>query len=178
MAIFEAMKQAGALAGRTDHPVIWTFTPHPAPTLTPRTFRWNGWRATSILTQKQKIGEASPAVRGRAAAADPGAVPEDRHPSKFSDDSTAASIYQDMVTKQLADSISKSGTARPGQDAATSAHPPAHPTSPAGHDRPRKRSPPRLPARPPPGPIPVPRESAESQLYRGRPPGATDLNLP
>jgi Rod binding domain-containing protein len=31
-------------------------------------------------------------------------------PSKFSDNSTAASIYHDLVTHQLADSISKSGT--------------------------------------------------------------------
>ena len=31
-------------------------------------------------------------------------------PSSFSDNSTAASIYQDMVTRELADSISRSGT--------------------------------------------------------------------
>jgi flagellar protein FlgJ len=31
-------------------------------------------------------------------------------PSKYADHSTAASIYRDMVTNQLADSISKSGT--------------------------------------------------------------------
>jgi flagellar protein FlgJ len=31
-------------------------------------------------------------------------------PSEFTDDSTAAGIYQDMVTKQLAESISRSGT--------------------------------------------------------------------
>jgi len=31
-------------------------------------------------------------------------------PSKFADDSTAASIYRDMITTQLADGISKSGT--------------------------------------------------------------------
>jgi flagellar protein FlgJ len=31
-------------------------------------------------------------------------------PSKYSDNSTAAGIYRDMVTNQLADSISRSGT--------------------------------------------------------------------
>jgi flagellar protein FlgJ len=72
--------------------------------------------------------------------------------SKFSDDSTAASIYHDLVTSQIADSISKSGTlglarslerqlsfqlhsgstAGPGPQLETQPAPPLNPESPAG----------------------------------------------
>jgi peptidoglycan hydrolase FlgJ len=69
-------------------------------------------------------------------------------PSKFTDQSTAASIYRDQVTQQLADSISKSGTlglartlehqltgqlhpASAGPDRKTEAQPTAHALSDA-----------------------------------------------
>jgi Rod binding domain-containing protein len=67
-------------------------------------------------------------------------------PSTFSDDSTAASIYHDLVTEQLAESISKSGTLglakmlnqqltcqlRPASKAGHDCAPEAPPTSPGG----------------------------------------------
>lgn len=56
-------------------------------------------------------------------------------PSKFEDNSTAAGIYHDMVTKQLADSISKSETLGLAQTLERQLTRQLGPPSPAGSDR-------------------------------------------
>ena len=64
----------------------------------------------TCLSQDQKIGEASrqfEAVLLRQILAD---SQKTVLPSEFSDNSTAAGIYQDLITNTLADNISKSGT--------------------------------------------------------------------
>jgi Rod binding domain-containing protein len=61
------------------------------------------------LTQDQKVAEASrqfEAVLLHQILSD---SQKTVIPSEFSDDSTAAGIYQDLITKTLADNISKSG---------------------------------------------------------------------
>jgi Rod binding domain-containing protein len=55
-------------------------------------------------------------------------------PSEFSDNSTAASIYHDLVTQQLADSISKSGTLGLAKALLLQLTHQLHPASTAGHD--------------------------------------------
>ena len=54
--------------------------------------------------------------------------------SNLSDDSTASGIYRDMVTKQLADSISKSGALGLAQTLGQQLGRQALPASSAGHD--------------------------------------------
>ena len=56
-------------------------------------------------------------------------------PSKYADNSTTASIYHDMVTKQLADSISKSGTLGLAQTLERQLTRQLQPASTAGPDR-------------------------------------------
>ena len=62
-------------------------------------------------------------------------------PSKFADNSTAAGIYHDMVTKQLADSISKSGTLGLAQTLERQLTRQLRPASPAGPGRPADATP-------------------------------------
>jgi peptidoglycan hydrolase FlgJ len=65
---------------------------------------------SKTLTEQEKIGEAS---RQFEAILLRQILQETQKPivaSKFTDNSTAGGIYRDMVTNQLADSISKSGS--------------------------------------------------------------------
>ena len=61
------------------------------------------------LTQKQKIAEASRQFEAVLLRQILGDAQKTVIPSEFSDSSTAAGIYHDLITKTLADSISKSG---------------------------------------------------------------------
>jgi Rod binding domain-containing protein len=62
------------------------------------------------LTEDQKIGEVSRQFEAILLREILQNTQKTVIPSSFSDNSTAASIYQDMVTRELADSISRSGT--------------------------------------------------------------------
>jgi Rod binding domain-containing protein len=62
------------------------------------------------LTERQKIAEASRQFESILLKQVLEGAQKTVIKSKFSDDSTASGIYHDMVTTQLADSISKSGT--------------------------------------------------------------------
>ena len=66
-------------------------------------------------------------------------------PSEFADDSTAAGIYHDLMTNQLADSISKSGTVGLAQTLERQLTRQLCPASPAGPDQPAETKP-RLPS--------------------------------
>jgi len=61
------------------------------------------------LTQEQKITEASRQFEAVLLRQILGDAQKTVIPSEFSDNSTAAGIYQDLVTNTLADNISKSG---------------------------------------------------------------------
>ncbi|HLP78334.1 MAG TPA: rod-binding protein, partial [Candidatus Paceibacterota bacterium] len=61
------------------------------------------------LTEDQKIGEATRQFEAVLLRQILESTQKTVVKSKYSDDSTTASIYRDMVTNQLADSISKSG---------------------------------------------------------------------
>src|SRR5689334_17076437 len=61
------------------------------------------------LSEKQKIGEASRQFEAILLKQVLDGTQKTVIKSKFSDNSTSAGIYQDMVTSQLAESISKSG---------------------------------------------------------------------
>ena len=63
----------------------------------------------SALTERQKIGEASRQFEAILLRQILENTQKTVIKSKLSDDSTASSVYRDMVTSQLADSISKSG---------------------------------------------------------------------
>ena len=63
----------------------------------------------SQLTQREKIGEASRQFESILLKQILENSQKTVIKSKYSDNSTSASIYHDMVTTQLADSISKSG---------------------------------------------------------------------
>jgi flagellar protein FlgJ len=63
----------------------------------------------SALTEQQKIAEASRQFEAILLRQILAATQKPVIPSKFADNSTAAQIYRDMVTDQLADSVSKSG---------------------------------------------------------------------
>jgi peptidoglycan hydrolase FlgJ len=62
------------------------------------------------LTEQQKIGEASRQFEAVLLRQILAATQKTVIPSKFTDNSTSADIYRDMITTQLADSISKSGS--------------------------------------------------------------------
>jgi Rod binding domain-containing protein len=62
------------------------------------------------LTEKQKIAEASRQFEAILLKQILESSQKTVIKSKFNEDSTSSSIYHDMVTTQLADSISKSGT--------------------------------------------------------------------
>ncbi len=61
------------------------------------------------LTEKQKITEASRQFEAVLLRQILGESQKTVIPSEFSDNSTAAGIYQDLITNTLADDISKSG---------------------------------------------------------------------
>jgi len=62
-------------------------------------------------------------------------------PSKYADNSTTAGIYHDMVTKQLADTISKSGTLGLAQSLQRQLGRQLCPVTTAGPDRPADANP-------------------------------------
>jgi peptidoglycan hydrolase FlgJ len=62
------------------------------------------------LTEQQKIAEASRQFEAVLLRQILAATQKTVIPSKFTDNSTSADIYRDMITTQLADSISKSGS--------------------------------------------------------------------
>src|SRR5260370_28403513 len=64
----------------------------------------------TALTEQQKIAEASRQFEAILLRQILAATQKTVIPSKFADNSTAADIYRDMITTQLADSISKSGS--------------------------------------------------------------------
>ena len=63
----------------------------------------------TALTEQQKIAEASRQFEAILLRQILSATQKTVIPSKYVDNSTAADIYRDMITTQLADSISKSG---------------------------------------------------------------------
>lgn len=63
----------------------------------------------TVLTDQQKIAEASRQFEAILLRQILAATQKPVIPSKLVDNSTAADIYRDMITNQLADSISKSG---------------------------------------------------------------------
>jgi flagellar protein FlgJ len=63
----------------------------------------------TALTEQQKISEASRQFEAILLRQILAATQKTVIPSKFADNSTSAEIYRDMITTQLADSISKSG---------------------------------------------------------------------
>ena len=86
------------------------------------------------LTEDQKIGEVArqfEAILLREILQD---SQKTVIPSEFTDNSTASGIYQDMVTQQLADSISKSGTMGLAHTLQHQLTRQLHATSVAGHD--------------------------------------------
>jgi len=64
----------------------------------------------TALTEKQKIAEASRRFEAILLKQILDSSQKTVIKSKYADDSTASGIYHDMITTQLADSISKSGT--------------------------------------------------------------------
>jgi len=64
---------------------------------------------STALTEQQKIAEASRQFEAILLRQILAATQKPVIPSKLVDNSTAADIYRDMITNQLADSISKSG---------------------------------------------------------------------
>jgi Rod binding domain-containing protein len=62
-----------------------------------------------LLTQEQKISEASRQFEAVLLRQILGDAQKTVFKSEFSDNSTASGIYQDLITKSLADDISKSG---------------------------------------------------------------------
>ena len=63
----------------------------------------------TTLTEQQKIGEASRQFEAILLRQILAATQKTVIPSKFADNSTSAEIYRDMITNQLADTMSKSG---------------------------------------------------------------------
>ena len=66
--------------------------------------------SNTVLSEQQKIEEASRQFEAILLRQILDSTQRPVIPSKFADNSTAADIYRDMITNQLADSISKSGT--------------------------------------------------------------------
>jgi len=87
----------------------------------------------SRLTEDQKIGEVArqfEAILLREILQD---SQKTVIPSEFTDNSTASGIYQDMVSRELADSISKSGTMGLARMLKHQLTRQLHPASVAGH---------------------------------------------
>ena len=86
------------------------------------------------LTEDQKVGEVARQFEAILLRQILENTQKTVIPSKFSDNSTAASIYHDLVTNQLADSISKSGTLGLAKTLEHQFTRQLHPVSMAGHD--------------------------------------------
>ena len=88
------------------------------------------------LTEQQKVGEVSRQFEALLLRQILQETQKTVIPSKYSDNSTTASIYHDMVTNQFADSISKSGTVGLAQSIERQLTRQLKPASAAGPDRP------------------------------------------
>jgi Rod binding domain-containing protein len=88
------------------------------------------------LTEQQKIAEVSRQFESLLLRQILQETQKTVIPSKYADNSTTAGIYQDMVTKQLADSISKSGTVGLAQSLERQLTRQTNPASTAGTGRP------------------------------------------
>ncbi len=87
------------------------------------------------MTEQQKVGEVSRQFEALLLRQILQETQKTVIPSKYSDNSTTASIYHDMVTNQLADSISKSGTVGLAQSLERQLTRQLQPASMAGSDR-------------------------------------------
>jgi Rod binding domain-containing protein len=89
----------------------------------------------SKLTEDQKIGEVTRQFEAILLRQILQSTQKNVIPSKYADNSTAAGIYHDMVTHQLADSISKSGTLGLAKMLQHQLTRQLQPASMAGHER-------------------------------------------
>ena len=87
------------------------------------------------LTEQQKVGEVARQFEALLLRQILQETQKTVIPSKYADNSTTAGIYHDMVTNQLADSISKSGTVGLAQTLERQLTRQLKPTSMAGSDR-------------------------------------------
>jgi len=88
------------------------------------------------LTEQQKVGEVARQFEALLLRQILQETQKTVIPSKYADNSTTAGIYHDMVTNQLADSISKSGTLGLAQSLERQLARQLKPASTAGPDRP------------------------------------------
>jgi Rod binding domain-containing protein len=88
------------------------------------------------LTEQQKVGEVARQFEALLLRQILQETQKTVIPSKYADNSTTAGIYHDMVTNQLADSISKSGTVGLAQSLTRQLTRQLKPASTAGPDRP------------------------------------------
>jgi peptidoglycan hydrolase FlgJ len=88
-----------------------------------------------VLTQQQKVAEVARQFEALLLRQILSETQKTVIPSTYTDDSTAAGIYHDMVTQQLADSISKSGTLGLAQSLERQLTQQLQPASTAGSDR-------------------------------------------
>jgi Rod binding domain-containing protein len=88
------------------------------------------------LTEQQKVGEVARQFEALLLRQILQETQKTVIPSKYADNSTTAGIYHDMVTNQLADSISKSGTLGLAQSLERQLTRQLKPASTAGPDRP------------------------------------------
>ena len=89
----------------------------------------------SALTEQQKVGEVARQFEALLLRQILQETQKTVIPSKYADNSTTAGIYHDMVTNQLADSISKSGTVGLAQTLERQLTRQLQPASTAGSDR-------------------------------------------
>ena len=87
------------------------------------------------LTEQQKVGEVARQFEALLLRQILQETQKTVIPSKYSDNSTTAGIYHDMVTNQFADSISKSGTVGLAQSLERQLTRQLKPASTAGPDR-------------------------------------------
>lgn len=93
------------------------------------------------LTEKEKVAEASRQFEALLLRQILSETQKTVIPSSLCDNSTAASIYRDMVTNQLADSISKSGCLGLARSIERQLDHQLPPASPAGQERPAESLP-------------------------------------
>ena len=93
------------------------------------------------LTEQQKVGEVARQFEALLLRQILQETQKTVIPSKYADNSTTAGIYHDMVTNQLADSISKSGTVGLAQSLTRQLTRQLDSTSTAGSDRPAGTTP-------------------------------------